>query len=91
MTTSNPVMVAGGWIGAVGRIRDEDFGALQVPAGAVVGLDEQKAGEFSVRACGGLEGHRFHAGDGAEDALRLGQYLHAACAVYSGCSRSGFP
>ena len=39
------------------------------PRAVVVGLDEQKAGEFAMGAGSGLEGHGVHAGDLAEQLL----------------------
>ena len=67
-----------GGVGAVGGVGDDDLVAAQLTTAAVVGLDEQQAGELTMGAGGRLEGHGVHASDLPKQLLRQGVGLQAA-------------
>ena len=50
-----------GGIGAMGRVRDNDFRPLFVPSEMVVSLHQQQTRKLPMGACRGLEGHGLHA------------------------------
>ena len=65
----------GGGVGAVGRIRDQHLGPLQVAAAAVVGPDHEDAGQLALGAGRRLERDRLHATDLGQRLLQLPQQL----------------
>ena len=62
--------VRGSRIGAVGRIRNQKLLA-RVALGGEGSVNQQDAGELAMRAGGGLQRHRVHAGDFEQAALQL--------------------
>ena len=60
-----------GRVGAVGRVGDDDFGALYVAARAVVGADDHQARQLAVGAGVGVDGKLGQPRQFGEDASRL--------------------
>ena len=69
--------VRGGGVGAVGGIRNQKLLA-RVALSGERGVNQQNAGELAMRAGGGLQSDRVHAGDFEQAALQLGAHLHRA-------------
>ena len=67
-----------GGIGAVGRVRNNDFRPLFIPSGVMVSLDQQQTRKFPMGACRGLEGHCIHTGYLAQILLRQIEYPEGA-------------
>ena len=58
-------------IGAVRRLRHDDFVAREIAARAVIGADHRDAGELAVRAGHRRERHALHARDFLQHLLQL--------------------
>jgi hypothetical protein len=63
----------GGGVGAVRRVGDENF-AARIALRFVIGAGEQNASELAMRAGGGLQRDRLHAGDFDERFFQRAQY-----------------
>ena len=67
-------------IGAMGGVGSQDFAALKIASGAMVGADHGHPGELALGAGHGRQRHRRHAGDFLEELLQGEQALHEALA-----------
>ena len=81
--TCRPAHGAGGGVGAVGRVGNEDLGA-GLAAGLVPSQDAEQAAEFALRTGRGLGGHGREAGDAGQQRFKLVYQLQRALGRFGG-------